>query len=38
MPIYKILGNKILTAFQNLILNSSMSEFHSSFRSYQLIV
>ena len=29
MPIYKILGNKILTTFQNLICNSSMSEFHS---------
>ena len=36
MPIYKILGNKILTAFQNLILNSSMSEFHSGFRSYRV--
>ncbi len=36
MPIYKILGNKILTGFQNLICNSSMSEFHSGFRSYRV--
>jgi glycosyltransferase involved in cell wall biosynthesis len=36
MPIYKIIGNKFLTGLQNIILNSSMSEFHSGFRSYRV--
>ena len=36
MPIYKYLGNKILTAFQNNILSMSLSEFHSGFRAYSV--
>ena len=36
MPIYKYLGNIILTSFQNLILSSNMSEFHSGYRSYKV--
>ena len=37
MPIYKIIGNKFLTSLQNLILGTSMSEFHSGFRSYNVV-
>jgi glycosyltransferase involved in cell wall biosynthesis len=36
MPIYKFLGNIFLTFFQNLILGSNMSEFHSGYRSYRV--
>ncbi len=34
MPLYKFLGNKTLTWFQNLLLGSSLSEFHSGYRIY----
>ena len=34
MPYYKFVGNRILTAFQNWILNSSLTEFHSGYRVY----
>ncbi|MBI3557633.1 MAG: methyltransferase domain-containing protein [Deltaproteobacteria bacterium] len=34
MPLYKFIGNKILTAVQNRILKSNFSEFHSGYRSY----
>jgi glycosyltransferase involved in cell wall biosynthesis len=34
MPAYKWLGNKILTAFQNRMLGTSLSEFHSGYRLY----
>jgi len=36
MPIYKIIGNFILTKFQNIILNSNLSEFHSGYRGYKV--
>ncbi|HMJ81680.1 MAG TPA: glycosyltransferase family 2 protein, partial [Vicinamibacterales bacterium] len=36
MPLYKYVGNKILTAFQNRMLNSSLSEFHSGYRVYSV--
>jgi glycosyltransferase involved in cell wall biosynthesis len=36
MPIYKYFGNKILTSFQNLVLNSNLSEFHSGYRIYSV--
>ncbi len=36
MPIYKIIGNKLLTFFQNFILRSKLSEFHSGFRAYKV--
>ncbi len=36
MPIYKIIGNTILTKIQNRILKSNMSEFHSGYRSYSI--
>lgn len=36
MPIYKFLGNIFLTFIQNFILNSSVSEFHSGYRSFKV--
>jgi len=34
MPLYKYVGNKILTRFQNELLGTSLSEFHSGYRLY----
>ena len=34
MPLYKFIGNKVLTTFQNVCLGSHLSEFHSGFRAY----
>lgn len=34
MPLYKYVGNKILTAYQNAMLGSDLSEFHSGYRLY----
>jgi glycosyltransferase involved in cell wall biosynthesis len=34
MPLYKWLGNQILTTTQNLILGSRLSEFHTGYRAY----
>lgn len=34
MPLYKLLGNRILTGLQNWLLGSSLSEFHSGYRLY----
>jgi 2-polyprenyl-3-methyl-5-hydroxy-6-metoxy-1,4-benzoquinol methylase len=34
MPLYKYVGNKILTGFQNRVLATSLSEFHSGYRVY----
>ncbi len=34
MPVYKWLGNQILTAFQNRMLGTALSEFHSGYRLY----
>src|SRR2546430_975287 len=34
MPIYKWIGNQVLTNFQNWMLGSSFSEFHSGYRIY----
>jgi glycosyltransferase involved in cell wall biosynthesis len=36
MPIYKFVGNKILTFIQNLVLSSNLSEFHSGYRAYKI--
>ena len=36
MPLYKFIGNRMLTFIQNLILGTKMSEFHSGYRSYQI--
>jgi glycosyltransferase involved in cell wall biosynthesis len=34
MPAYKWIGNQILTAFQNRMLRTALSEFHSGYRLY----
>ena len=34
MPVYKWIGNRILTAFQNRMLRTALSEFHSGYRLY----
>lgn len=34
MPLYKYLANRLLTFFQNLMLNQKLSEYHSGYRAY----
>lgn len=34
MPVYKYIGNRVLTCMQNFLLGSKFSEFHSGFRMY----
>ncbi|MCK9292866.1 MAG: glycosyltransferase family 2 protein [archaeon] len=34
MPYYKYVGNRVLTFFENLILRTSLSEFHTGYRSF----
>ncbi|HEX3881417.1 MAG TPA: glycosyltransferase [Stellaceae bacterium] len=34
MPLYKYIGNKILTAIENRLLHTTLSEFHSGYRVY----
>lgn len=34
MPLYKWIGNHVLTAFQNRVLGTNLSEFHSGYRLY----
>jgi glycosyltransferase involved in cell wall biosynthesis len=36
MPLYKYVGNKILTTLQNALLGSKLSEFHSGYRLYSV--
>ena len=36
MPRYKYVGNKILTWFENRVLRTSLSEFHSGYRVYSV--
>jgi len=36
MPLYKFIGNKILSAYQNLMLDATLSEFHSGYRLYSI--
>lgn len=36
MPLYKFIGNKLLTWYQNLVLKSSLSEFHTGYRAYSV--
>ena len=36
MPLYKFVGNRILTWMQNLLLGTSLSEFHSGYRVYSV--
>jgi glycosyltransferase involved in cell wall biosynthesis len=34
MPIYKFISNRFLTTMQNLVLGTSLSEFHTGYRAY----
>jgi glycosyltransferase involved in cell wall biosynthesis len=34
MPVYKYFSNRVLTALQNLIVGSKLSEFHTGFRAF----
>ncbi len=34
MPIYKYIANRFLTAFQNIVLGSKLSEFHTGYRAF----
>ena len=36
MPLYKFVGNKILTFFQNFLFSSKFTEFHSGYRVYKV--
>src|SRR5262249_37663362 len=36
MPLYKFVGNKILTRIQNTLLGTKLSEFHSGYRIYSV--
>ncbi len=36
MPLYKFVGNKILSWFENRMLRTSLSEFHSGYRVYSV--
>lgn len=36
MPLYKYVGNRILTDFENRMLGTSLSEFHSGYRAYSV--
>lgn len=34
MPIYKYIANRLLTLFQNIIMNQKLSEYHTGFRAF----
>lgn len=34
MPLYKYVANRLLTLFQNLLLNQKLSEYHTGFRAF----
>lgn len=36
MPLYKYLGNRVLTRIENALLDTSLSEFHSGYRAYRV--
>ena len=36
MPLYKWIGNQVLTAFENFMLGTNLSEFHSGYRLYSV--
>ena len=36
MPLYKFVGNKILTSFQNFVFSTKFTEFHSGYRIYKI--
>jgi len=36
MPLYKFVGNRVLTTYQNTLLRKSFSEYHSGYRVYRV--
>jgi hypothetical protein len=38
MPLYKYVANRILTAFENLMLGPKLSEYHSGYRAFSRAV
>jgi glycosyltransferase involved in cell wall biosynthesis len=36
MPLYKFVGNRILSRFENAVLGSELTEFHSGYRAYSV--
>lgn len=36
MPMYKFVGNRILTTFENAVMGTSLSEWHSGYRAYSV--
>jgi len=36
MPLYKVIGNKTLTAFENRVAGAELSEWHSGYRAYRV--
>ena len=36
MPLYKRVGNRILTTFENRMLHTELSEYHSGYRAYRI--
>ena len=36
MPVYKYIGNRILTILQNRVLKSNLTDFHSGYRAYSV--
>jgi glycosyltransferase involved in cell wall biosynthesis len=36
MPLYKWVGNRVLTKIENIMLDSDLSEFHSGYRAYKV--
>lgn len=36
MPLYKYVGNRILTTFENKVLGTELTEFHSGYRAYRV--
>src|ERR1019366_10117053 len=36
MPLYKFVGNRVLTRFENAALGTNLSEFHSGYRAYSV--
>lgn len=36
MPLYKLVGNKVLTAFENRVVGTHLSEWHSGYRAYSV--
>ena len=36
MPLFQFLGNRVLTTFENTMLGTSLTEFHSGYRAYSV--